>query len=108
MEKVLSTSKEVTKSDATFTWVDEPFLAENKVRPWADLPAWYPPPPGKDRVAFCSNARAIAKGLAFRGLDVTVRDLLAWYAANAESAPAPAPRLAPRIAPPPSSSRHDA
>jgi 2'-hydroxyisoflavone reductase len=88
MDVLLTTSKEVTKSDATFTWVDEAFLAEHKIRPWGELPAWAPPPPGMDRVPIVSNKRAIEKGLRFRPLDVTIRELLAWYAAEAESAPA--------------------
>jgi 2'-hydroxyisoflavone reductase len=93
METVLTTCKDVAKSDASFTWVPEAFLAEQKVKPWEDMPAWFPPPAGKDRVAVLSNARAVAKGLKSRALDVTVRDLLAWYAAEVppESAPASAP-----------------
>jgi 2'-hydroxyisoflavone reductase len=88
MDALLTTSKEVSKSDATFTWVDEAFLAEQKVQPWNDLPAWYPPPAGMTRVPIVSNQRAVKQGLTFRPLDATVRDLLAWYAAEAESAPA--------------------
>jgi 2'-hydroxyisoflavone reductase len=98
MQSLLETSKQVTKSDATFTWVDQEFLAEQKVMPWAHLPAWFPPGEGKTRPAICSNERAVSKGLAFRDLSVTIRDLLEWYAKEVppESAPASAPSSRPR------------
>jgi 2'-hydroxyisoflavone reductase len=88
METLLATSKKVSGSDATFTWVDQAFLTEQNVRPWADLPAWFPPPEGMTRPSICGNKRAVEAGLTFRALDATVRDLLAWYKAEAESAPA--------------------
>jgi 2'-hydroxyisoflavone reductase len=96
MGTLLQTSKDVTKSDATFTWVDGDFLAKENIRPWAELPAWLPPPAGMTRPPMVSNARAVAKGLKFRALDVTIRDLLKWYAAEAESAPTTAAASRPR------------
>jgi nucleoside-diphosphate-sugar epimerase len=42
MKELLETCKAVSKSDATFTWVDAKFLFEQKVAPWTDLPAWLP------------------------------------------------------------------
>jgi 2'-hydroxyisoflavone reductase len=90
MEKVLTTSKAVAKSDATFTWVNEEFLAGQKLQPWAHIPAWYPPAEGKTKVSVVSNARALAKGYKESPLDVTVRDLLAWYATLPPEPPPPA------------------
>src|SRR5213082_3979119 len=68
--------KGALKSDAKFTWVDEEFLTEQKVRPWSDMPVWT----GKDdAVARTNISRALSKGLTFRPLDVTARDTLAWF-----------------------------
>jgi 2'-hydroxyisoflavone reductase len=66
------------KSSATFSWVDQPFLAEQKVR----FPMVMPPAAvGLMRV---SSARAIAKGLTFTPIRDTAADTLAWF----KSAPA--------------------
>src|ERR1051325_8451083 len=35
--------KQATKSNAKFTWASAEFLAEQKVRPWGDMPVWIPP-----------------------------------------------------------------
>jgi 2'-hydroxyisoflavone reductase len=88
MGTLLDTAKAVTRSDATFTWVDPEFLEAEKVAPWQDMPAWFPPGSGKTRPAIVGNTRAVAKGLTFRPLEETIRDLLAWVAARpVESAP---------------------
>ncbi len=80
MGKVLETCKEVTKSDAKFTWIDDlAFLEEQKVRPWQDLPAWFPPQEGQAQVPHVSCKRGIEKGLTFRPFDQTVREALAYH-----------------------------
>lgn len=85
MSTVMETCKKVTGSDATFTWIDDmDFLAEQKVRPWQDLPAWFPPQPGVDQTPALSCARAIEKGLTFRPFEQTVKEALAYH----ESRPA--------------------
>ncbi|NIP83244.1 MAG: NAD-dependent dehydratase, partial [Gemmatimonadetes bacterium] len=39
----------VTTAETTFTWVDDlDFLAEMRVRPYAEMPAWRPPTPGNE------------------------------------------------------------
>ena len=76
---LLETCKTVSGSDARFTWVDAAFLSKMKVVPFVDMPVWEVPAgetAGANRI---SNARAIAKGLAFRPLAVTVKDTLAWW-----------------------------
>lgn len=77
--EVLETSREVTDSDARFTWASAEFLAENGVEPWSELPLWLPGPEnaGADQV---SIDKALAHGLAFRPLEQTIRDTLAWEA----------------------------
>lgn len=78
METYLNEIRAGVKSSATFTWVDLPFLAEQKVR----FPMVMPPAAvGLMRV---SSARAIARGLTFKPLRETAADTLAWF----RSAPA--------------------
>src|SRR5881398_2054466 len=68
--------KSALKSSATFTWVAEDFLTQQKVEAWSDMPVWT----GKDdSVARTNISRALRKGLAFRPLDVTARETLAWF-----------------------------
>jgi len=38
MEQLLETCKAVGRSDATFTWVSEEFLAAHKVGEWMEMP----------------------------------------------------------------------
>jgi 2'-hydroxyisoflavone reductase len=80
---VLETCKSVTKSDppAKFTWVDVKFLEKNQ-KPGDYFPIWISPlAEGGSMAGFhrWSNKRAVEKGLKFRPLDETVRDLLKWY-----------------------------
>ena len=67
----------VTRSDATFTYVDEAFLAEHEVGEWMELPLWVAPKPGWERFLEADVSRALAAGLAFRPLAETVHDTLA-------------------------------
>jgi 2'-hydroxyisoflavone reductase len=71
MREMLETCREVSGSDARFTWVSDEFLQEHGVR----LPLWQPEKEGVDAVR---NDKALAQGLAFRPLAGTVRDTLAW------------------------------
>jgi 2'-hydroxyisoflavone reductase len=64
------------KSNATFTWVTEDFLTQQKVEPWSDMPVWT----GKDSgLARAKIDRALSKGLTFRPLAETARDTLVWF-----------------------------
>lgn len=79
MGELLHTCREVSGSDATFTWVSEPFLMDHQVQPWSDMPLWIRASNAAARgfSAFdCSQA--IAAGLTFRPLEITVRDTLNW------------------------------
>src|SRR5881409_1636505 len=68
--------KAALKSNATFTWVTEDFLTQQKVEPWYDMPVWT----GKDSgLALEKIDRALSKGLTFRPLAETARDTLAWF-----------------------------
>ena len=79
MGRLLDTCKKVSKSDATFTWVDPAFLEKEKVQPWADMPAWSPAEGDEAAFGRVSAAKAKAAGLKYRPLDATVRDTLAWF-----------------------------
>lgn len=78
MAEVLRTCKEVTGSDAAFTWVPESFLLEQKVGAFVEMPLWLPEShAGLDMV---NPAKAIAAGLTYRPLADTVRATLVWSA----------------------------
>ena len=78
MGEFLSACKSVTRSDARFTWVPWSFLHEQKVREWRDMPIVVPPEGETTGFSRRNIDRALAKGLTFRPLDVTIRDTLAW------------------------------
>jgi 2'-hydroxyisoflavone reductase len=68
--------REALGSDARFLWVSDPFLEQQGIRFWSDLPVLLP----ADGVGYSTVncARAIGAGLRFRPLAETVRDTLAW------------------------------
>jgi 2'-hydroxyisoflavone reductase len=76
--EVLETSKTVSGSDATFTWVPAAFLEEQGVLPWQHMPAWVPDEGEYRGFSRIDCSRAIAAGLTFRPLRETIRDTLDW------------------------------
>lgn len=75
---VLTTSREISGSDATVTWVSDAFLAENEVAPWTQLPMYLGSEvPGMNLV---SCEKAFADGLVIRPLAETIQDTLTWQA----------------------------
>lgn len=62
---------------AEFTWVTEPFLREQQVGEWIELPLWVQSDSLVGLFAI-DNAKAFASGLTTRPLIDTVRDTLAW------------------------------
>ena len=73
--EVLDTCREVTGSDATFTWVPDSFLAEREVGEWMELPMWIHSA-DEAGIHAADVSRAQAAGLTFRPLEETVRDTL--------------------------------
>jgi len=69
----------VTTADATFTWVNADELEKQKVRPWAEMPAWFPPRGNYAGFGLFNRDRAIAKGLTFRPLADTAKATLDWF-----------------------------
>lgn len=78
MGNVLRTCRDVSGSDATFTWVGDVFLEEQEVGAYQELPLWVPLSYGGFDT-FCCR-KAFDAGLRFRPLAETVRDTLAWQA----------------------------
>jgi 2'-hydroxyisoflavone reductase len=76
--EVLEVCREVSGSDATFTWIPAGFLTEHSVEAWSDLPAWVPDTPEMAGFSRFDCSRAIAAGLTFRPPASTVRDTLDW------------------------------
>ncbi len=79
MAEFLYGIRAISSADVRFTWVDTPFLLERKVRPWSDIPIWYPPIGDHKGNGLISPKRAVAAGLTYRPLAVTARDTLAWF-----------------------------
>lgn len=78
----LATCREVTSSDAQFTWVDELFLITNDVGAFVEMPLWTPAEfAGIEQV---DVSKAIDAGARFRSLHETIRDTLAWQQSCAD------------------------
>ncbi len=65
--------------DANFLWGDAKFLEEQKVGPWQDMPTWVPPDGEMAGFSRIAVKKAVAAGLAFRPIEDTARDTLAWW-----------------------------
>lgn len=83
IEQVFETCRVVSGSDAQFVWAGERWLLEHEVEPWIGLPLWVPSD-DPDMLGFSAIdcGKAIGAGLAFRQLEATVRDTLAWCRAR--------------------------
>jgi 2'-hydroxyisoflavone reductase len=79
MGDLLETSKRVTQANTKFRWAPLQFLEENKLLESGELTTWWAPTGESAGAALVSSARAVAKGLRFRDVETTVRDLLAWH-----------------------------
>jgi 2'-hydroxyisoflavone reductase len=88
MQNLLDECKSETGSDASFTWVPEAFLLEEKVAPWSEMPLWLPDEaaPQLKGFMFVDCNKAVSAGLGFRPLNETVRDTLSWYQTSRQSA----------------------
>ncbi len=76
---LLDACKSVTRSNATFTWVNAEFLAEQKVSPWGDMPVWVPGEGESAGFARSNVSKSVKAGLTFRPVADTIRDTLAWW-----------------------------
>lgn len=76
--RLLDAARDLTGSDARFTWVPDDFLTAHDVGPYVELPLWVPAEAGGFN-SFNID-RALAAGLTFRSVAETVADTLAWLA----------------------------
>lgn len=85
MRELLETCREVTGSDATFTWADGATITGAGIEPWSQLPIWL-----WDAEADVSQtwrvdvSKALAAGLTERPVRETVEDTWAWVQAGAD------------------------
>ena len=72
----------VTTAPLRWTWVPLDFLAQHRVRPYAEMPVWRPPTPGFEGFARFDLSREVAAGLTFRTLADTAQATLAYHFAR--------------------------
>lgn len=80
MGDVVNACNKVGGKNATFTWVDTPFLEKHSL----EFPIWAPSTGETAGFHTWSNERARKAGLKFRPLEQTCRDTLAWYPKEVE------------------------
>ncbi len=73
--ELLETAREVSGSDASFTWVPDAFLTEHGVGEWMELPMWLCDPEWVG-MHMADVFPAIEAGLSFRPLEATIRETL--------------------------------
>jgi 2'-hydroxyisoflavone reductase len=73
----------VVNSPLSWTWVPLEFLAQQRIRPYADMPVWRPPTPGFEGFARFDLSREVAHGLTFRTLADTAEATLAFHHSRA-------------------------
>jgi 2'-hydroxyisoflavone reductase len=66
-------------NDVRFTWVDADFLASQSVRPWSDMPVWFPAASEMGALMATRITKAVGAGLTFRPLATTARDTIDWF-----------------------------
>jgi len=74
--RMLDVCRTVSGSDARFRWMNDADLLNRGVQPWSELPLWIPD--ADNGIFEVRNDKAIARGLTFRPLEITVRDTLEW------------------------------
>jgi 2'-hydroxyisoflavone reductase len=79
MGLLLDASRRISRADTKIVWVDAKFIEGRKFE-GNEIPIWSPTEGEYAGAALVKSARAEAKGLKFRPLDVTVGDTLAWNA----------------------------
>lgn len=79
IDELLYGIRAVTTAETTFTWVPREFLAEHRVRPYAEMPVWMPPTPGREGYARFDLTPEVERGLTFRPLAVTAKDTLDFH-----------------------------
>jgi 2'-hydroxyisoflavone reductase len=76
---LLQTSKRLSGANTQFVWAPTEFLDKHKTLETGEVTIWAPPVGELAGANLVSSARAVAKGLRFRPVEATVRDLMAWH-----------------------------
>lgn len=84
IRSLLDACKRVSGSDARFVYAPMPFLAEQRISPWQDMPCYIPAEGDYAAFGQVSSAKAIASGLKSRPMTDTVRDTLEWWRSQPE------------------------
>jgi hypothetical protein len=79
MKEMLTGIAAAIHADPKLVWVSTDFLESQKVEAWSDMPVWVPARGDSAGFAKRSIAKALAAGLAFRPLETTAADTLAWF-----------------------------
>jgi 2'-hydroxyisoflavone reductase len=82
---LLDSCREAIGSSCKVTWVDDPFIEEQGLSPFQDLPCWVPA--AMEGMEQADLTRALAAGLTCRPLVETIRDTLAWRRPDMTSRP---------------------
>jgi len=76
---LLVACREAAMAETNFVWVEEPFLINEGVSPWTDLPLWVPSADPSYAGFYNINInKALKEGLKFRPISQTVTDTLEW------------------------------
>lgn len=75
MAEMVHGIRAVTNAPVHFTWVPIPFLKDQNVQPYSDMPIWIP----NDPLSRVDNSHALRSGLTYRPLAVTAADTLGWH-----------------------------
>ncbi len=98
MAQMLYGIRAVTSANVSFAWVDADFLWANGVKPWSDMPVWWPPRNDYAEPTFggitggvgalnLDGGHARGNGLTHRPLAATAGDTLRWYHATFDDWP---------------------
>ncbi len=79
MGELLAGMRAIVSNEISFTWVDASFLEQHDVQAWMEMTAWVPPTGDTAGFAAYDNSRAVAAGLTYRPLAVSVKDTLDWW-----------------------------
>ena len=90
MAQMLYGLRAITSSPVSFTWVDADFLWERDIKPWTNIPIWWPPKNDWGAPSFggivggvgalaLDGSLARANGLKHHALADSAKDTLDWY-----------------------------
>ncbi len=79
MGEIFETCRKVSGSDARFTYVSHKFMVEKELQEWSDIPVYVPLDGPDAGHPFVDVSKALSRGLTFRPISETVRDVLDWW-----------------------------